>query len=513
MRGRWRRRVTSPSLLAALLVAGLGTLLLPIGVANAAKTRIGLSVKTSKPTAKRATQFKLSQHLPRKVHVVRYRMTFGDKRSKTGRRLPATLRHTYAKRGTYRASLSVRDSRGRTLRVRRTVKVRAAASPAPKPVPQPAPAPIVPLWTSLTGRVESHSDELLATHVADQVGYDLVATHSASRHFVDTGSDLPGGAAIDRSSESRAPREQAVVIPPSPGFALGQLVVVLRATTPADGLQAPRKADYILFFDGATGARLAVSELHVPADWNTTGADGVPRPIGFAGGSVVISGRDHFARADPAGNVTDVVPLREHEVLDRVIGGTTAIVEESGDCDVASIYDLATLQRTASTPCGVGSVPGTKSMYTPAAFAEGGVPTVYAVATGAALTAPGQLAGSSSFMAGPRSDVVAAWDKAGTGSVYFVSAATWATVLRTDGDGSVQVYGIADNQVWMTAYGKKIVVDGYTGAVLAEGWRVSPVDGGPGWTVVDGSTTTSGQPDQHLLRSDQPLLASLDSAP
>jgi alpha-tubulin suppressor-like RCC1 family protein len=111
--------------------------------AEAAPTRVTLKRAGTPAVAGAAVRLQVKTRVRRGRFITRHTVSYGDgTRLRRGLRRPRTLRHTYARAGRYRVTLTLIDNRRRRAVGRLWITVRA---PAPPPRLPPPPAPLPPL--------------------------------------------------------------------------------------------------------------------------------------------------------------------------------------------------------------------------------------------------------------------------------------------------------------------------------------------------------------------------------
>ncbi len=392
-------------------------------------------------------------------------------------------------------------------------------------------------WVALNGAEVSYSDTALLTQ-QDQNGPDPLdyyvygTTSNLNGAVIDPSIGLPAQTSVGDGSGGTQDAESAILTAAQPNHTDGVVIAVVQATTAANGLTAPSTAWYLSQFDAATQAHISTVKITgVPSNWN----DVIARA--FTSGALDVEADSNigtFGRVSSTGAFLGTVTAPNGNLTIYTTPTGLALIEgglvddsSSDSCDAAWVIDITALKVRSRTP-GCSSPAAIPFQANPAedggffndqAFAMSRIDGVYSTATGQLLSgAPHSTSGQETYVNGPRSDVVVAWDGASSEPIYVLSASTWKTVFTTPGESSTgdsefDAYGLSDNDVYATAHGNLIVFDAHTGKQLYGAWPVSPMVGGAGWTLCQGVPQDSGEPPQYLLRSSTPLLANLASAP
>ena len=383
-------------------------------------------------------------------------------------------------------------------------------------------------WVTLPGTMVSHTDNaLLLSDGASTTQYTLIgATGQWLRTLKPSPALAP--ATIDNNEGYD---EGAVLTQAVPQYPDGTTLVSAAATTPANGLTAETDRYYLLQFNNATG------NLITKANLGAANLDQEPVPVVTSDNSASVVG------TTSSSVVMERVSLASGKVEARVTipnadyndsyGKYVLLTIEKPVCDLLDVFDATTLSRISTNRiCIPGGVPAdqvfggvAKGFFLSATQYSGQADQnansyPFSVTTGARLGhALPKAFGGLQETVGPRSTIAVAWDSGSDqgmpmADAGFYQETTWSLVYRVHNSQglSFSCSGIADNDIWVTTTSGNIVVNGLTGAQIESGWKLYPVAGGTGWTVFDGPQS-NGSPQQYLLRSTQPAVNALASAP
>jgi hypothetical protein len=511
---------------AAMVIGGLVMYLAAVSIAHGAP-RLGVSLRapTTAP-ANRRVALTPRVRLTRGTRVIRFRLSLGDGSTIRGAMPPRTLTHVYRRSGRFVIVFSVRDSRGQNWRTRLVIRILTQSHHSP---PQHRHGMTsAPMWVSLPGPVISNNDSVLLIQPEGDVGYVLIGTRTSEDVRIDPRAALPARTALDGPGllGETGFSETAYVTPPVGGHADGLVAVVLSATTEAIGLQPVVDRDYLIYYDAGDGRLVSAAPITAPSNWPIPIY--LPELIGYsedhltvylAGGPMANTepSGSFLARIAASGGVTASVMAS----ISGILGSTPsdALVDSgSSNCPAVAVFNLLTLQEVSHSPCGWDGVYHT-GFFDGTAYTVSGLPAVYSAANGAALTGSGEL-GPGAYLysiTGPRSSIVVTWHHGFPYSApaQVLARANWQPVLTVNNTEALtfDVEGVADNDVWVDSGGRQVVINGMTGAELYAGYRVVPLTGGIGWTLVRGPQPVAGRATEYLLRSDGTLLTSLGRAP
>ena len=392
--------------------------------------------------------------------------------------------------------------------------------------PRAPASPARPSWLTLPGTVTAFNELVLLTETTYVHGpggggpiYDLVGTQGGAVISIDDRSGVPSGTEIEGGS--------SMLTPPLPGHPHGIVVLTMRVSTPASGIEPEHSSGYYSLFDAATGAHISTS---APFEIGLLDA----APVAVVGESLRLIDCNAYFTVSPTGTVSES-PLpgpASPEQDNCARRGASAVVNEemliysySETCPTVYVSNVVTEAVVSRSPClrtniehstptlpAAAATSGSRDwFFNGAVYGVEDEPRLFSAATGAPLEAGGTFAlEDGEALGGVRSSVALInW---GDGDSYFVSTSTGLPVFTADGEEHFSASGIADNDAWVEGSAGRVVISGVTGGLLASTWKVYPVAGGTGWTLAteaNGACCNS----EFLLRSREPMLAAHGDEP
>jgi hypothetical protein len=375
-----------------------------------------------------------------------------------------------------------------------------------------------PVWVTLPGQVvvSNNSAILMMSDNPASASFTIMGTTSHWKTTIDPATDL-SPATVDVGGSGNV-AEQAVLGEPTLSAPDGTTIVILAATVPASGLTASSDNTYVLSYDNANGRLLTKVTLRASL--------GFPTPIVVIGKQLIMSpcpgnGSCEPVRLDLQSGRTVATASQLDGSLQASYGtlGLFAMRSSSG-CHNMVVANLVTFQSVSTGPCLNGAEGAflNSSAYW-AGSVESGVELPYSVVTGKPLGNLASLASAQNTdeleeVTGVRSSIAVVQSSDNSFNAGFYNARTFTPIYQVQHSSALgfSCAGIADNDLWVTTTSGNIVVD-KNGREIAKSWTVSPVLGGPGWTVFDGPQSATGEGPQYLLRYSGPAVNALSSAP
>lgn len=354
--------------------------------------------------------------------------------------------------------------------------------------------------------------------------FQVVDTSSGATATINPQTPL-GTAQMDSDGAS------AALVTPSSGHPVGETVIFVGATTPAQGLTPESDNVYILVYDNKMGSLVYKDELG-PRSYATgySVPNPVPRPWRYLSLPIVdavdlSNGTSISQYGAPQWQPTNTAsfPTASYASSGQGFGTLILAVSSAAGCDNLVAVNAVTLkQLSTSTGCfpfdgssvSVGATSATA--YAVSCNNCSGNLTAYSMASGQPIGLPAGPMKDTTTCGGVRSTLLAlSPPENGSGDAYFVDSSTFAVVYTVQNTSQLgfSCLGEADNDFWVTTTSGNIVVN-QSGAQIATGWKIFPVYGGPGWTAFEssespGSDTTS----WYLLRSSAPAVQAMATAP
>jgi hypothetical protein len=175
------------------------------------------------------------------------------------------------------------------------------------------------------------------------------------------------------------------------------------------------------------------------------------------------------------------------------------------------VYSAITLNLLLTVP--TCSSNNSESFLSASSFEVDDV-SVYSTATGRKIFNNGGGA-DMTITTGPRSTLAVSSDTSNQTAPTVYDLSSWAPIYTIPNSQSlsISVWGMADDNIWVTTTSQNLVISGRSGAVLATDWSVIPIDGGNGWTVFVDYPPTNGITPEYLVRSSEPAIEAMRALP
>lgn len=351
--------------------------------------------------------------------------------------------------------------------------------------------------------IDWNATAVLVSPGPGNANYAVYSTTADVSHSIDASTALADGT-IDTVPDTGSPLEDAMLSDPSPSHPNGTTLVVVEATTAAQGLTPSTDRPYLLVYDNDSG-RL------------------VSGPVAFGDGAIPqVVENDGNTGTLITGGMVDRVQLSTGDVL--------ASASYSGDF-IASGYKMfvtTELATSSSTSCQsyVYSAVTLKLLATVAQCTDNGdasfvasgavdiANALYSTVTGQPLLSYDASA-ATLVTTGPRSKLVVISDSTNQNAPTVYDTGSWAQVYTVPNAAalSFSVLGMADDDIWATTTSQNLVLSARTGQILSTDWSELPVAGDSGWTVfADYPPPTTGDVAQYLVRSPEPAFEAMQPA-